>query len=150
MWQRTWGTLAAAAYSPGGECHFAHHGGCFGFLCFLGGFGFFSFFSVVGDLKSRSWNSAAIKLPSCLGDQQEGVGGLCIPQCWQERFFFFCQKLPDMHKIEECSTNIYLQKTARNKKKKTLVEHLRTLSCSKNEIEITQKTWRLILSWMEI
>lgn len=58
------------------------------FFVFWGVLVFLGFFSVVGDLKRRSWNSAAKKLPSCLGDQQERVGGLCIPQCWQERFFF--------------------------------------------------------------
>lgn len=48
--------------------------------------------------------------------------------------FSFCQKLPDMHKMEECITNICLHETAKNRKN-TLVEHLEHHPVPKNRLK---------------
>lgn len=88
-------------------------------------------------LKQQEVKLSSKKFPSCLGDRQERVEGLCIPQCWQEIFLFVkncqvCTKWKSVSLIFLCSKQL-------KPGKKTLVEHPEHHPVPKI-IEIPQKT----------
>lgn len=97
------------------------------------------FFFVGGLVKDHKLKRSSQKPPPWLGERQERVGCLCIPQCSQGRErYFFVKNCQTYTKWKGVSLLFALQKTPKNQNRLKLAEHLEPQPVSKTT-EITQR-----------